>query len=548
MAIGDTTDPGYKKAICSECGGEYDGRVDDNPKKTIKGTCSAKCSYHKKTGYWNPSQNPEVKAKKKASLIAHYGGPDGDYETAKKAVARKQAKIYKDKTGYVNPGQNPEVRAKVKKTVTERFGNGNYEKAKAVIHERQMKAYKDKNGYDNPGQDPKVRKKVEKTVRKKYGTTNVFQVKEIKEKSKETNLRKYGVPYVMQNKEIRDKSVKTNLDKYGVPYAIMKAEATGSANRISKTNIRWHDLLEKELGIDFDYEVYFSEGTDKAMQADLGHSCVLVDIDPTVSHNVDVPYLCFKGLCGVPEDGDHSTCERRTNDYHHQRALTAKQNGYSLLNVFDWTPQDYVLKTLRRRLDLIDVVDANNCGLLSIDQSAANRFLLVNSPLGKGAKQERCYGLTDSNGDLVQVMTFRKAKSYTGCEWELLRLCHSAKTFVTGGYERMFQQFLLDEKPKTVVADCMFDSMESMKDVEDLGFTVTSDLSAQCYWYKIWNNGEKPIKDSALVYGIDKVLHRPSSDFPDYDGSFETSNEGLMLKEGYVRVYDAGGQRMIWRA
>lgn len=51
MAIEDPTDPEYKKAICSECGREYDGRRDDNPSKTIKGTCSTRCAYHKKTGY-----------------------------------------------------------------------------------------------------------------------------------------------------------------------------------------------------------------------------------------------------------------------------------------------------------------------------------------------------------------------------------------------------------------------------------------------------------------------------------------------------------------
>lgn len=550
MAIGDTTDPGYKKAICSECGGEYDGRVDYSPKKTIKGTCSAKCSYHKKTGYWNPSQNPEVKAKKKASLAAHYGGPDGDYEKAKKAVAKKQAKLYKEKTGYVNPGQNPEVREKAKKTLADHLGNGDYKKATKVLHKKQAKAYKDKTGYDNPGQNPEVRRKVEKTVQERYGVGNVFQSDEIKEKIKSTMLEKYGVEYGYQNPEIFAKVKATTMKTYGVPYRVMAPDVKRKAGIISKTNLAWKSDLEDMLGVEFDLEVPFDLEGDHRMQADLGHGRVLIDLNPTISHNSDLSYMCMKGQCKGAKTNDHSGCTAPVaKNYHNERMKTAIANGFSLINVYDWTPRDFVIDEIRRRLGLqLSKISVDDVEIKRIEQKTANSFLKENSMQGPSSMQVLCYGLFVSN-ELIQVLTLRKTKASSAAEFELHRLATKLGVMVDGGYGLLFEAAREIDDLKSLVIDLHYDDLVDPAAISVLGFKKDKDLPSTCYWYSLkLKHWEKPIKDSALAYGIDKVLHRPAPDFPDYNGSFETSNEGLMLKEGYVRVYDAGGQRMIWRA
>jgi len=57
---------------------------------------------------------------------------------------------------------------------------------------------------------------IKEAVLNKYGVENVFQLKEIKDKSKNTCLEKYGVLYSNQSQEIRNKSKKTCIEKYGV--------------------------------------------------------------------------------------------------------------------------------------------------------------------------------------------------------------------------------------------------------------------------------------------------------------------------------------------
>lgn len=491
-----------------------------------------------------------MKAKKKASLIAHYGGPDGDYETAKKAVAKKQAESYKKKTGYVNPGQNPEVREKVKKTLADHLGDGDYKKATKVLHQKQVKAYKDKTGYDNPGQNPEVRKKVEKTVQERYGVGNVFQSDEIKGKIKSTMLEKYGVEYGYQNPEIFAKVKATTMKTYGVPYRVMAPDVKRKAGIISKTNLEWKSDLEDSLGVEFDLEVPFDLKGDHRMQADLGHGSLLIDLNPTISHNSDLSYMCMKGQCKGAKTNDHSGCATPVaKDYHNERMKTAIANGFSLINVYDWTPRDFVIDEIRRRLGLqprrISVADVE---IRKIEQAAANAFLKDNSMQGPSSKQVLCYGLFVGD-ELIQVLTLRKAKASLSADLELHRLVTKTGVMVDGGYGFLFEAAREIDDLKSLVVDLHYDDLVDPADVSALGFKKDKGLQPTCYWYSLkLKHGEKPIKDSALVYGIDKVLHRPSSDFPDYDGSFETSNEGLMLKEGYVRVYDAGGQRMIWRA
>lgn len=47
-------------------------------------------------------------------MAKNYG--DGDYDKAQKVLYERRKETYKKKTGYENPGQNPEVKAKVRKT------------------------------------------------------------------------------------------------------------------------------------------------------------------------------------------------------------------------------------------------------------------------------------------------------------------------------------------------------------------------------------------------------------------------------------------------
>jgi hypothetical protein len=65
------------------------------------------------------------------------------------------------------------------------------------------------------GYDPYCREKFRNTCNQKYGVENVFQLKEVKDKSIDTMVEKYGVPYYSQTDEWLNKSTDTSLNCYG---------------------------------------------------------------------------------------------------------------------------------------------------------------------------------------------------------------------------------------------------------------------------------------------------------------------------------------------
>lgn len=525
---------------CVSCGKE----MIVNRYDPTKDTCSQKCSYFKNTGYWNPSQNPEVKKKKEESLAKNFG--DGDISKARKKVAAHQAKLYKERTGYINPGQNPEVKKKVKETVAKNFGDGDYDTAQQNLYRRRSGTYKERTGYINPGQNPEVRKKVKDTVNRKYGVDNVFQNKDIKGNIKKNLIERYGVDCNIKIPGVLDKIKKTNMEKYGVPYIVMLPEVRRSSGAISKLNLEWKKKLEDRFKMDVELEVPI----DTSRSADLGIGGLLIDINPSFSHNSTISYSCLKGFC---HKSDHSSCKTLKESYHSDRARIADKNGQILIQVFDWMPEDKVMDIIAAKLKVQSRrFQARATIVREISQKDANEFLDKYHLQGATKKQTVCLGLFDRGTDeLLQVQTFGPSRFNKNFEWEAIRLVSKFDTFVVGGISKGWAYFVRNFEPESVISYGNLNIGHGGFD-EQLGFRFENYTSPSCIWSNLnCFSDKKFVKDTTLVrLGIDRVLDRSvDSDgkpWPDYDGSFENSNEYLMLKEGFVRVFDSGSKVYSW--
>jgi len=110
----------------------------------------AKETYKNKTGYDNPSQNPEIKNKKQETCLKNTG-----YKTPLECpdILNKMHVDYYNKTGYKIPAQNPAIAKKMSNT------------------------YYNKTGYTNPIQNPKTLEKI--LISKKiHGTTKTSKPEE----------------------------------------------------------------------------------------------------------------------------------------------------------------------------------------------------------------------------------------------------------------------------------------------------------------------------------------------------------------------------------
>lgn len=142
-------------------------------------------------------------------------------------VKEKKKTTYKFKTGYENPSQNPEIKLKKEKTSLEHYG---------VKNHMMLQEFKDKVSFSNiiTQNLPELKERIKQTNIKKYGYINYTCTQEYKEKYKNTCLKKYDKEFYTQtedhhiktsqsykNKTIEDlekikqKKMNKNLQKYG---------------------------------------------------------------------------------------------------------------------------------------------------------------------------------------------------------------------------------------------------------------------------------------------------------------------------------------------
>jgi len=76
-------------------------------------------TYEIRTGYKSPAHDPKVVAKRKSSILRHYGV---EHNWSSKELRENSRKKYEERTGYRSPSSNPEVVAKKKATMLERYG------------------------------------------------------------------------------------------------------------------------------------------------------------------------------------------------------------------------------------------------------------------------------------------------------------------------------------------------------------------------------------------------------------------------------------------
>ena len=468
---------------------------------------------------------------KKCTLTKNYGGPGRDYELAKRTVAKIQAEKYKAKTGYSNPGQNPEVRKKVRQTLADHYGGGDYRKATKAVHEKQMQGHLAKTGYSNPGQNPETKEKVRKTVHERYGVDNVFQSEDVKEKIRQTMLERYGVTSNLLIPAVRDKGIEDCMRKYGVPYLVLAPEIMSRGGIISSLNKTWHNRIFRKLGVDFDYEVRFNDGSDpdddskptaKWMQADLGHDGLLLDFNPTISHNSDLGYLCLRGQCRGKDTGDHSNCKRpKSKTYHQERAIAAMENGCRLLQFYDWNDPANVLDAIKSNLDAAAHTAVDDPQVKSIGASEAKEFLAANTVCNRPPAGSYCLGLF-SGGELAAVLTAVEDDGADG-SWVIDGLATKSAYPSHECAKTLFDQFVYRTSPKTIIMLVSLDAGD-YRIAEELGFELIGVTEPTCHWSRVHSHGT-----------TEDVIQRPD----------ETAAEATeMQSNDYARVYDAG--YLVW--
>jgi hypothetical protein len=246
----------------------------------------------------------------------------------------------------------------------------------------------------------------------------------------------------------------------------------------------------------------------------------LIEINPTITHNSSwSPYGEHKGL---------------DPKYHFNKSQLAKINEYRCIHIWDWDDEEKIIKSLLGNKKIY----ARKCIIKEISSAVLKEFLNKHHFQGNCRNQYVRLGLFYQD-DLIQIMTFGKPRYNKNYQWELLRLCTKNDIRVIGGAEKLFNYFINNYSPESIISYC--DNSKFTGDVYiKLGMELKSIGIPTIHWYN--PQLKIHITDSLLrQQGFDRLL---GNIFGKYGKG--TPNRELMLKHNFLDVYDCGQSVFIW--
>ena len=426
---------------------------------------------------------------------------------------------------------------RIKQTKLEKYGDENYhniEQAKQTMQEKygvqigyqteksvqnRIKSSMEKYGVDNPFKSSEVHKLARQRMKEKYGVEYGYKSKIIRNKINESIKEKYGVDNIMHSSKYQRKVKQTMFDKYKVTSGFLTPNAIKSHKQgtISKINKKCAEELKqitnKQIKLEKPIFKYIYD-------IQLGEN-ILIDINPTISHNV---YISYPYLLKVVKDNIPISKE-----YHLDRLKIAVENGYDLISVFDWDDWEKIKYLLQDK----ETLYARKLEIKEVDKKECNEFLnnyhLQNTCNG----QEIRLGLYKDN-ELIEIMTFGKPRYNKNYEWELLRLCTKPEYKVVGGAEKLFKHFIELVNTKSIISYCDNSKFSGVVYTR-LGFIQKGKPSPSLHWSK----GSEHITDNLLRQrGFDQLFNT------NYGKG--TNNEELMIEHGWLPIYDCGQMTFIW--
>lgn len=358
-------------------------------------------------------QSEETKAKRKATNLAKYGA---------NCNVKKMLETKMQRYGHAFGDKD-----KIKQHKIERYGNAMGDVDKLI----KSKLEKYGNIYG-----PNAIRRARETLMARFPDTGGINMQRILEVKRD----KYGCVYVNPQKRMQ-----TNIEKYGAAngnaklIAEHKMETYGNifgpnakSAQISKLNIAWKELIEKELNCQVELEYAIG-----MKQFDLRINDILIEINPAISHNSTYSYAYVIGLA----DENYPIAA----DYHLNKTIAARQAGFKCIHVWPWDDEIKIVRLLKA--NFAADVDADFT-VDYIDSKTAMHFIQYHCMQHIG-KRNRIYVALKHDNDILLLIAFHKLRA-GNANYEIDIIAYSnihAICYIT----HVIEQFIATYKPATIV-------------------------------------------------------------------------------------------------
>lgn len=484
-------------------------------------------------------------------------------------IREKAKQTYKQKTGYDSPLSNPNVREMIHSTMLSRYGV-EYPVQNDKISNQAKLTNLEKYGSENPMQNDEVLSKQQQTCLERYGNTCYLHSKEGEQVVKSKLFDRYGCSYFSKSRDWKvsvmiDPSKVDNLLKFReTPVLFIQTHFDHQPSLQELSNILGiHEnsvgQLVTEFGLNRYVKYTYSYMEDEVVELILSIAPNIVIERNTrkiiTPKEIDIYLPEYKiGIECNPTSTHNSTLDTFSSGpskisyrYHQIKSDMCDELGIFLFHIFgyEWTHNKDVIKSM-----LVNLLNKNTNKLYARDLAVKNvppaesrKFLSMNHRQGPGASSVRL-GLYDDNNELVSLMTFGKMRKTigTGNEdlsncWELVRFCSKLDTTVVGGASKLFSNFLKQYDPVRIRS---FSDRAHTKGAlySKLGFTAIRRSDPNYVWVD-WNTDKAYHRVNAQKQNVKSFLN-------DSDIDLSRTEREIMIKHGFVQVYDSGTITWEW--
>lgn len=227
--------------------------------------------------------------------------------------------------------------------------------------------------------------------------------------------------------------------------------------------------------------------------------------------------------------------------YHQIKTIAAAKKGIRLIHIFehewnDSTKRAKIIALLNSVLsDKSEVVYARNTHTKLVS-AIETRTFIDNYHLQNYAYSDiniGCY----YNEKLIGIMTFGIPRFNSDCQYELIRLCWQDNIRVVGGAEKLFNYFITNYRPTSILTYCDISKFTGGVYTK-LGFKLAKDaLTKPNYvWVNSANNTVLPryktMKSRLVKVGF---------------GKEDQTEDEIMSSRGFLKIHDCGNIKFIWK-
>lgn len=453
---------------------------------------------------------------------------------------QKMNRVLQETRGVDNAAKLKSTQNKRIQTNIEKYGSKVSDKTRHsaksradILNQKGRQTLKARYGVSNAGQMIDHRKKCQDTLKRNYGVDNYFSSVDWKEQKE---IQKFDRFVEMINSHAQVLTIHSPSRQLKEVYQNPNDRVEIQCNQCDNVEILTSEtikyrlrtfgkLCSKCLQINKGSvaESQIAEFLNEYVQVERNNRTIIApfELDIVIEEcKVAIEY------CGLYWHND----KRIDKSYHHKKMKRCKENGYSLITIFEdeWLHKPEIVKSrLLHKLGLCkNKIYARKTECKQIEPAVARQFCDMNHIQGYHNANVN-YGLFD-NDCLVAIMTFRKgdiSKRQSG--WELSRFCSLSDTTVLGAASKLFKAFIKQFDPEHVVT--FSDLRWNNGDVyNSLGFKFVS-YSSINYWY---------------IDGT-KRKHRYALRKHSGEDSSKTEFE-IRDSQGWNRIWDCGNAKYVW--